>query len=597
MSNSAICFPRVDVPSKDNNWATEKVDLIKDSSSFASKSYHDIQAMWRFSLLSYIIHCWIALQTEILGGKNSAKAKVAKKRYDKIVLSINKRLIENKLCQETVDFLVDPGYAKLQMIYQGLLIEQDVNRRIQHEYVCLQYFAHTILNEISADSKNSIVLFIDKLDQALRQPTSEYAIDCDICSKQESVISCNNPQQSDEYCNSVGEGACPQKINCCYGCEKYSNNYAGTDMRIGWQEGQRGGHCNYWQRLQLGLVEAVSDLQSDFDGRIKVIYTIRLEACNSEVNVFGTQRAKITGLTQFLNYSRKEQEKIYKESIRHQHKTLLFNPELANKIGREDEAFVGIESICHPYVSDVKESLFDIIYRHSFDRSRDIQDYGNALTVHLHEIRAATSAQEREGLVKRIIEETAERLAYNTNPATISTEHSYFFEKQVNMPSYWADTGHFETLLSLIDRNLLFQDDVRLICQKINGVTVCPDEQCKICKHHPFSALKNLGMLGYIVLSANRQVYSQQFFLDAQDVTYFHDVDNLQINNHTMYLIHPALTKSIEKLKNDKIMHFCGFVIGKGLSVKQTLLNNIFRDKLKMSVDDFEDKYYKKIKF
>ena len=101
-------------------------------------------------------------------------------------------------------------------------------------------------------------------------------------------------------------------------------------------------------------------------------------------------------------------------------------------------------------------------------------------------------------------------------------------------------------------------------------------------------------MLGHIVVSENKLEYAKQQFLSSKDVTYFHDEDSLRINKNTMYLIHPALTKSIEKLKNDnKIMHFCGFLIGKELSVKQELLRSIFRDKQELPSNEFVAKYYR----
>ena len=162
-----------------------------------------------------------------------------------------------------------------------------------------------------------------------------------------------------------------------------------------------------------------------------------------------------------------------------------------------------------------------------------------------------------------------------------------------NMPSFWADPENFEHLLNKIDRNLLFLEDMREICQEINCVDECPNCGCETCLHHPFSVLKNLGMLGYIVLSENSLPYSMENFLSARDVTYFHDEDCLQINENTMYLIHPALTKSIEKLKNRKIMHFSGFLIGKNIQVNQRILRTIFEDKRLLTKHDFERKYYR----
>ena len=298
-------------------------------------------------------------------------------------------------------------------------------------------------------------------------------------------------------------------------------------------------------------------------------------------------------LTCTLDYTRDEQKKIYRECIKHQAENLLYLPKLASRVGNEDMAFVGVSQICHPYVSDASESIFDIVYRHSFGRTRDIQDYGQAITIRMQEIKANLTESERGSVVKQIIEETAARLAYNTNKATRSSENSYYFEKMPIMPSYWADPANFEYLMNCIDRNLLFIDDIKKICHAVNRVDVCPFDGCSSCPHHPFSALKNLGMLGYIVLSENGLNYSIQHFLAAKDITYFHDEDDLKVNNKTLYLIHPALTKSIEKLRNDKkIMHFSGFLIGRDIQVKQSVLKTILNEKHTLPRIEFEKKYY-----
>lgn len=164
------------------------------------------------------------------------------------------------------------------------------------------------------------------------------------------------------------------------------------------------------------------------------------------------------------------------------------------------------------------------------------------------------------------------------------------------MPSYWADPGNFEALLKEIDRNLLFEDDIRSICAKMNKVTTCPESGCQNCNHHPFSALYKLGMLGYVVPSENRNDYATQEFLSSDRITYFHEEDNLQINGQTLYLIHPALTKSIEKLKSGKkIKHFTGFIIGKGIEVKQSTLQQILKSHKESTKEDFVHFWYKNI--
>ena len=82
-----------------------------------------------------------------------------------------------------------------------------------------------------------------------------------------------------------------------------------------------------------------------------------------------------------------------------------------------------------------------------------------------------------------------------------------------------------------------------------------------------------------------------QFFLNSSGYSLLTG----EISGITMiYLIHPALTKSIEqKIRNRKnILHFNAFIIGKGLTASKDDLQKIMADKLSMSKREFEAKYY-----
>lgn len=587
MSKNSHCFPDVK-PCRDNNWATECIKFSDSELAFRTiESYSAVKLLWKYSLVCFTLRCWIVKQKNLPEGRRN-------KGYGDIVQWIEDQHYNEKLSALTYQFLTDESFQKLQLILEFVVEISGWPTIISTEYKMLQRLGQLIISAISPTSKKTLALFIDKIDQAMRQPNSEHTLDCPSCSKRETILTCNDTRKDSSYCIGNSEDICAQRTLCCYGCETYADPYAGAFLRIDENGNLRNRHYNYWQRLQLALIEAVTDIRSDFDGCLKVIYTVRLEACNYMDTIWGDQRSKIMGLTCILDYTRDEQKKIYQECIEHQDKSLLYLPELAKRRGSEDKAFVGVDKICHPYVSDASEYIFDIIYRHSFDRTRDIQDYGQALTARMQDIKSTISEAERGILVKEIIEETAARLAYNTNRATRSSENSYYFEKMPNMPSYWADPENFERLLNKIDRNLLFLEDMRKICREINQIDKCSSCGCAACSHHPFSALKNLGMLGYIVLSENQLPYSTQNFLSAKDVTYFHDEDCLQINENTMYLIHPALTKSIEKLRNDKkIMHFSGFLIGKDIQVQQSILRAVLADKRSLSKDDFEKEYYR----
>ena len=165
------------------------------------------------------------------------------------------------------------------------------------------------------------------------------------------------------------------------------------------------------------------------------------------------------------------------------------------------------------------------------------------------------------------------------------------------LPNFWAQTNNFKRLLNLFDRNLMFIRDVHDVCKKFNGLSRCKGN-CKKCDaiHHPFSMLYKLGMLGIIPTSLNREGHVTQEFLDSKKVTYITGNDLLNVNNDCIYVLHPALTKSIDKLQRKKIKHFNLFVLGKGMSVPQDKLMQLVADYRNNTIkkSDFDSKYYSK---
>lgn len=133
--------------------------------------------------------------------------------------------------------------------------------------------------------------------------------------------------------------------------------------------------------------------------------------------------------------------------------------------GMEEEAFVGVKTLCHPYNLALSESVFDSIFRHSFDRAHDIQEYGRVLTEHMPEIKKIATVLGRGEKVKELIEETAAELAFNNDPSLASGNVCYYYEKISMLPNFWAQTNNFKRLLSLFDRNLMFIRDVHDVCK------------------------------------------------------------------------------------------------------------------------------------
>ena len=82
-------------------------------------------------------------------------------------------------------------------------------------------------------------------------------------------------------------------------------------------------------------------------------------------------------------------------------------------------------SAIHFHIHDAIESVFDSIFRHSFDRTHDIQEYGRVLTEHMPEIKKIATVLGRGEKVKELIEETAAELAFNNDPSLASGNVCY----------------------------------------------------------------------------------------------------------------------------------------------------------------------------
>lgn len=573
LSKKYKCLPSCRKPSMRNNWATERVAFDTYSRFKTPDIYNDMVILWRVSLMCYVINYEISLQyqEQIL---SDTSLKIPSEILA-LFISDHRRTL-NSIMNEVLDI---PKWHEVIKIYAS-----KIGR------IC-----ESVLQERKRNGKKKIAIFIDKVDQSIKQTNSEPPADCVLCKKSDFFEQCRSKRKGTRYCTE--ESGCQSK-NCCYGCEIFASSQAESGLRVYENSPvQKIVHINIWQYLQLSLIAAADDIRNRFNGEISVFYTIRQEAFACESDRLGEQNQKIAGLAQRLKYSIKEHHQIFLDCIRFQDPIYLFAPEYQHTTGEEEYAFLGVRKLCHPYCKDEKgenisETVFESIYRHSFDRSRDIQRYGQKLTKELIHIKECVDEHSREEKVKTTIEKYAAKLAYCARDSESTVNPSYYTEKMRYMPNYWADNEHFENLLKLIDRNLLFEDDIREICRKVNGCSVCPKSDCSLCQKHPFSVLLNLGFLGYIRVNNNHSEGDSQYFLDASEITYFHESDQLFLADRVAYIVHPALSKCIERNYHRRFKHFSGFILGKGMKVEKNILTQMLEDRDKLTREAFVQKYY-----
>ncbi len=581
------CLPFYSHPCTANNWATESVSFETYVQLQTKNNFDDLIALWMNTIKIYAINYMIKEVNRITLPQKAG-------------LIAFEREMSNENYSYIYDLCVEEKRIKLNEIIHRILADKNWCNTLSKANLLLNNACTTLFSvrKKYKPSSKRIAIFIDKVDQSIMQTNAEPPADCVTCNYRNGFEKCNNQQKGTSFCYRNNNG-CTNK-ECCYGCELFASENGNMSLRVYKNPiSTKLIHINIWQYLQLALMCASTKIFEMFDGEISVFYTIRQEAFNCEEARLGEQNQKISSKTLMLKYTYKEQQTIFYECIAHQEDSFLFDCNSKTIQGRQDYAFVGINKLCHPYClnsdsSHKTETLFECIYRHSFDRSRDIQRYGEYLTQNLDEFKACKNESEREETVKQKIEELAASLAYCDNQAESTVNVSYYTEKLKYLPNYWANNQNFEKLLSLIDRNLLFEDDCKKICQRINGLDCCPKEGCNSqkCNRHPFTMLYKMGYLGYLMHNSNNNKNDKQQFLDACEISYFVESDDLKSTERVAYIIHPALSKAIERKYNKQFKHFSGFILGKDLPVQSAVIIQMMLDKKTLLKEDFITKYY-----
>lgn len=159
------------------------------------------------------------------------------------------------------------------------------------------------------------------------------------------------------------------------------------------------------------------------------------------------------------------------------------------------------------------------------------------------------------------------------------------------LPNYWADSENFKNFIMRFTKNLMFGQEAKAICKKFNNKRKCGSD-CSVCsaEYHPFSMLYKLGMLGRINIFHSWKSEIIQDFIHSKNVTYITGKDLINLNINTIYVLHPALTKSIEHM-GKKLKHFSGFIIGKEEIAPKDILQQMYDD-FNSDARAYEEKYF-----
>lgn len=567
-----------------NNWGTDTIHLETSIDLSPLKKYQNVLALWQYCIITYVLNQLSNIESNVKD-RNSLPISNPAQRLN---ARLSELLDNEEISKDTYILCTYDEYRDLSHVMTGILARKNWVNFIHVDLPQLTLFLRRIEEILHLLGKESIVVMIDKVDQSIRQANAEEPVNCEDCKKSDKINICTNPNKSEEYCSSE-IATC--KNSCCYGCEIFGSNYSNHGLRIHGKKNKKLEHVNIWQYLQVGLLEAISLIKSEFNGLIEIYFTIRQEAFACENNLLGEKVKKIIKLTKELWYSKDQQRAIFYECIKHQHENLLYDSKILDHNGSIEMAFVGVDQLCHPYAQHLTESVFDSIYRHSFDRARDIQEYGQMLTEHMDEIRNCDTVLERGEKVKELIEEKAARMAFVDGIEDASNNPSYYTEKMHLLPNFWADSDNFKRFIMMFNKNLLMGSEAKSMCKKFNGIPRCCSD-CEKCsaEHHPFSMLYKLGLLGQIKPHNWKNDLEQTFF-HSREVTYIIGDKLIRLNPDYIYMLHPALTKSIEHL-NKKVKHFSGFIIGKGLYVSKDIVTSLQNDFKQMGKRAYDKKYF-----
>ncbi|MCL2821914.1 MAG: hypothetical protein FWD86_01795, partial [Firmicutes bacterium] len=338
----------------------------------------------------------------------------------------------------------------------------------------------------------------------------------------------------------------------------------------------------FWRRFQQSLIVAVNQIIND---SILINYTIRQEALD-DLSELGQQTAKFTKDVLWIKYSKQDQREMFKAYISNENTEHLFDNK--TKTNKHNRAFVGVDTVTHATVKKEngafeEEDVFDCIYRHSFDRARDIQEHGKALSKIIETLKNTQLEKDKKTIVRKTIKETAKEITKNGHFRGSATTYnflstSYLDEQKFGLPKFWQDKDTLPKLLKLFTTNVFDEKYAHKICCAFNDIADC-NKDCDVCdKHHPLSVLYNMGLLGYFSAKDFDDDKYIQNFKNASMMTLIKDEHKMPPNPNKLFMLHPSLIEYINDIKTTRprVEHTELFIVGKDNELSKCDYNVIY---------------------
>ena len=274
-----------------------------------------------------------------------------------------------------------------------------------------------------------------------------------------------------------------------------------------------------WYFSQIGLIESVYQITSK-NSHLKIFASIRKEVF-FRLSDLDSRSLQYMGSGIELNYSKDEIQDIFILNIKKESDDRLVFPTLKNS--KPILSFLGIDMFTSRYVEGKSETAFDYLYRHTFQRPRDLMLIGR-------EISQISPPQ-------RSVEKLQELV--NAIATFIAKEYIAEIHQHIEQIDY-------DKLFGLIDSNILTKQKAKEICSAYNG-DMCNAKNCKTCEaSHVFCAMYSVGLLGIVSDNLVSKEKIQEFLPSGlKTFEYSH-----KLRDSDYYLIHPCLYGLI--IKNNK---------------------------------------------
>jgi hypothetical protein len=289
---------------------------------------------------------------------------------------------------------------------------------------------------------------------------------------------------------------------------------------------------SFWHLAQYGIAAAAREL-GHINSHVKIYVSIRKEVLQGIIGDthFGQQ---LRSKSLIVSYTDNDLLEIMHKNIAHSD-----GEDLAD--GRSNDpvsAFFGpLTRVTHPTTGD-EEEVLQFWLRHTLGRPRDVVSIGKAIA-------SIPPVNRTEREIREVVCSEAK---------TIAT--AYFAEMAPHLEGF-----HYDTLLRLIDKNVLSPDDLKTITETYANAYLEAFGEIAVHTEHPFCALFKLGLLGYVGRDAETGDDTQIFRLPGE-----HPLDNVPVLPPARtYLIHPALDDLIAE-RNPKYFESLNDrnVIGRG---------------------------------